>query len=1137
MLSTYSRFPAIFLSLIVLCPLRAQSPAASPDFFENKIRPVLANNCYSCHTGSQLGGLRLDSRDAMLKGGKSGPGLVPGDPEKSLIIRAVQQTTPLKMPMGTRLNDQQIEDLVAWVKAGAVWPKAELPSTLSDGGKYTIAPERRAFWSLQPIQDAKPPAVKDARWPKTSIDRFVLAKLEQENLKPVKPASRRDLLRRASFDLIGLPPTPEEVAAFEKDTSPDAFAKVVDRLLESPHYGERWGRLWLDVARYGEDDYRSLNPNPRGYRPYPNAFLYRDWVIQAINDDLPYDQFVKAQIAGDLLDEKTRYKTLPATGFLGLGPWYYDNGAVEVTRADERHDRVDVVTRGFLGLTVACARCHDHKYDPIPTTDYYSLAGVFLNTAYHEYPRVPKKVLDSYTLVEEQIQQKQKLLGAIQNNLGTQLAESLAFKASNYLQGVYDVVVQKREKDTVVESRKLDYELLDRWIAYMEKPTDKYKYKEAWQAMVKRATAAPGAGRGGRGGRGGMSGPDGKPEDPAATKTEGAMPTAKPAADEKKPAAADAKLATSEAKPDAAESKPPAGEAKPAGSPGGIVGALAAAATEGIPGGMGGRGARGGGRGGANPEVKKLADEFQENVIKVLLARKELNEENDIITAKSLEGTKKKKRADKPNEFITNDDFCPGCGLRLKNMPEEENNFYTEMFQRELRDSDDPAAMMAMGGRGGKPGVLLFRGWGLESRTGSEAQAQMAAIRTDIEEARKKLEPAYPFIHGVTDAEKPVDLPVAIRGNPENLGPEVKRHFLSILSKDEPKAFTSGSGRLELAEDILQQPIAMRVIVNRIWKGHFGTGLVDTPSNFGMTGERPTNPDLLEYLAFHFAKNGMSFKKLHREIMLSSVYQLSTDDDATASAKDSGNRFYWHFNRKRLEAEELRDAVLMVSGNLDPSPGGPSVDLSPAFTRRTVYGRVSRYKLDEYLQLFDFPAPNISAEKRFTTTVPLQRLFLMNSDFMQAESEELAKRIAGEPDNRSRIKKAYQLVYGRDPSEQEIKLGIEYLHAEPMREYEENKNKPAEGPAGGGRGGRGGAGAPVTEAAAAAPMPEGGANADAAPAGMPMGMGMMGGMGGFPGGGRRGAGPAAPATVKYEPTAWGRYAKVLFSSSEFLFIN
>ena len=542
-----------------------------------------------------------------------------------------------------------------------------------------------------------------------------------------------------------------------------------------------------------------------------------------------------------------------------------------------------------------------------------------------------------------------------------------------------------------------------------------------------------------------------------------------------------------------------------------------------------------------SPEVKKAADEFQADVVRVMLEHKSIGEENEIIEAKSLEGTTKKKRANKPNEFITNDDFCPGCGLRLKNMPDEDNNFYTEIFIRELKESDDPTVMFAENAPPPKSGVLLFRGWGLESRVGAQSQAELAAVKADLEEARKKLEPAYPFLHGVEDAKVPVNLPVALRGNPMNLGPEVPRHFLSMLSSGDPQPFTHGSGRLELAEDIVKQPIAMRVIVNRIWKGHFGTGIVDTPSNFGVGGERPTDPELLEYLAGQFVKDGMSIKKLHKQIMLSAVYQLSTETDAQDLAKDSGNRLYWRMDRKRMDAEQVRDAVLMVSGNLDTSLGGPSADLTPEFTRRTVYGKVSRYKLDEYLQLFDFPTPSISAEKRFTTTVPLQRLFLMNSDFISVESEEFARRVAAEPDNRSRIRKVYELAYGREPSEQEIKLGLDYLHEEPMREYEENKNKPAEPGTGGGRGGPGRGGTGPATATAKPEMPEGAdavAAADGAagaeggtPPAAPMGMGMMGGMGGH--GGRGGA----PAEIKYEATAWGRYIKVLLSASEFVFIN
>ena len=1055
--SKYAVFGIPLLSFVCAAPalLAQTSNADSPEFFETKIRPILANSCYGCHTNSALGGLRLDSREAMLKGGKRGVSVVPGDAENSLLIKAVKQVNPdLKMPAGAaKLKDEQIADLEAWIKAGAKWPVS--PTTSVSGtdpksGKYVIAPERRAFWSFQPLASPAVPAVQDAKWSKTAIDRFVLARLEKEGLKPVGPASKHDLLRRATLDLTGLVPTPEEYAAFEKDTSADAFARVVDHLLASPHYGERWGREWLDVARYGEDDYRSLNPNPRGYRPYPNAWAYRDWVIQAFNDDLPYDQFVKAQLAGDLVDAKDRYKTLPATGFLGLGPWYYDNGSNEVTRADERHDRVDAVTRGFLGMTVACARCHDHKYDPIPQTDYYALAGVFFNTIYEEYPAAPKKVVQEFTHLQDDLDVKQKMLQEMNTNLATELSRSLVYQTANYLEGVSEVAGKtKKDIAQVVESRRLDYELLDRWIKYMAKPTDKYHNKDAWQAMMK--------------------------------------------------------------------------------------------------------------KGGTPDEAKKLAEKFQDEVVQVMLDRNEIDGENKVIADKDIEGTKAKKRTDKPSNFVSNKDFNPGALLQFKSLPDEQSNFWTEIFQRELKDAEDPNAMMAAGARQGNPGVLLFRGWGLESRVGPEAEARLKVLQADADEARKKLDPFYPFIHGVKDSDKPVNIQLALRGNPETLGQEVPRHFLSIFSPGDPIPLTEGSGRKELADLVVKQPIAMRVIVNRIWKGHFGTGIVDTPSNFGFGGERPTDPELLEYLAQDFVKNGMSIKKLQREIMLSSVYQLSTEDNKLAAEKDSGDRLYWRANRKRMDAEELRDAILEVSGNLDDSLGGPSKELTPDFTRRTVYGKVSRYKLDSYLQLFDFPPPNISAEKRFTTTVPLQRLFLMNSDFVQIEAEQLAKRVATEPNNKARVKKLYNLAYGRDPNEEEIQIALDYLHTEPMKEYEEGKAKAKETD-GGGRGGRkggpgaapvGGDAAPATGGAiteTAKPAPEATIVADAAPAAdanAGMGMGLMGGMGGFAGGGGggfgggggRGRGAARPVEVKYEPTAWGRYAKVLLSSTEFTFIN
>ena len=1080
---------AIFFLAIssgTIAALSAQTVnAGAPEFFENKIRPILANNCFGCHTNSQLGGLRLDTLEAMKKGGKRGPSIVPGDPDKSLLIQAVRQTDPaLKMPYGGKLKASEIADLEAWVKGGAAWPASTAAAvTASKDGKYVISPERRNFWSFLPLKDVQPPAVKDAKWPKTDIDRFILARLEEEGIKPVAPASKHDLLRRAYLDLTGLPPTPEEEAIFEKDSSPEAFAKVVDKLLASPHYGERWGRIWLDVARYGEDDYRSLNPNPKGYRPYPNAWAYRDWVIRAFNDDMPYDQFVKAQLAGDLMDPKVRYKTLPATGFLGLGPWYYDNGSNEVTRADERHDRVDAVTRGFLGMTVQCARCHDHKYDPIPQTDYYALAGVFFNTTYEEYPQAPKKVVDEYLRIQDAIDAKQKDLQETQQHLSTELSRTVALQTSSYLMGVWDVTSkQKKEMAQVVNDRRLDFELLDRWAKYMAKPTQRYHNKDDWQALMKKG-------------------------------------------------------------------------------------------------------------GGTQAQAKKLADRFQQEIVDMIVEKDGIDEENRVITDKDVDGTKPKKRTDKPSNFVSNKDFNPGALLRLKSLPDDQANLWTEIFIREIKDNEDANDMNDPNQRNQTPGILLFRGWGLESRLGPESQARLKTQQDDVDTLKKKIDPFYPFIHGVKDADKPVNIQLALRGNPETLGPEVPRHFLSIFSPGDPIPLDQGSGRMQLAELIIKQPIAMRVIANRIWKSDFGTGIVDTPSNFGFGGERPTDPELLEFLARDFVNNGMSIKKLQREIMLSAVYQLSTADDKEALAKDSGNRLYWHATRKRMDAEEIRDAILQVSGDLEDAIGGPSKELTPDYHRRTVYGQVSRYKLDAYLQLFDFPPPNISAEKRFTTTVPLQRLFLMNSDFVQLQAEALYKRVAAEPDNRARIRKLYNIVYNRDPKEAEVQIGLDYLKTEPIKEYEESKNKakePKEKDKGNGRGKgaksegdaagetEGSAPAvPMTGAAKRAPMgetlpvsaeakvaeathpeakvaaskkddAEAVETADSAAGEMPMpddnampadpnaGMG-MGMMAGVPGA-RRG-GPAKPIEIKYDPTVWGRYAKLLLSSTEFIFIN
>ncbi|MGH7171266.1 MAG: PSD1 and planctomycete cytochrome C domain-containing protein [Gemmataceae bacterium] len=372
--------------------LRAESSPATEDFFEKSVRPVLVEHCAKCHgNGKSKGGLSLVSRASVLKGGDSGPALVPGDAAKSLLIRAIRHEGETRMPPKRKLPDRAIADLTAWVQSGATWPAPAGGDGIRSGGA-TISAAERSFWAFRPLANPPLPAVKDQIWPRKPLDRFVLAKREARGLHAARPADKHALLRRAAFDLTGLPPTPEEIEAFVRDDSPNAFDKVVDRLLASPHYGERWGRHWLDVARYGEDQAHTF-----AARLFPNGYRYRDWVVKAFNDDMPYDRFILEQIAGDLLKEGKPEEHLPALGFFALGPHYYEDGAArKLVQATELDDRIDTLTRGFLGLTVSCARCHDHKFDPIAQSDYYSLAGVFQSTKYQEVPIGPADAIARY---------------------------------------------------------------------------------------------------------------------------------------------------------------------------------------------------------------------------------------------------------------------------------------------------------------------------------------------------------------------------------------------------------------------------------------------------------------------------------------------------------------------------------------------------------------------------------------------------------------------------------------------------------------------------------------------------------------------------------------------------------------------
>ena len=887
--------------------------SAGDEFFENKIRPIFATQCGSCHQEKSKGGLSLTSRESILKGGDSGNAIVPGDPDKSLLLTAVHQTGDLKMPpKGPKLTDGQVAALAEWVKMGAPWPASSV-AVRAEGKQITD--EMRSFWSFQPLKMPTIPAIKDGTSAKTDIDRLVLAKLEAKGLKPSAQADRRTLIRRATLDLIGLPPTPEEVQAFEQDKDPKAYEILVDRLLASPRYGERWGRHWLDVARYADDDIRGLDPRGRGYMPLDGAYVYRDWVVKAMNTDIPYDRFVKMQLAGDLLEKKPTPDDLEATSFLGEGPWIWDQAEPAQGRADERNERIDAVTRGMLGLTVACARCHDHKYDPILAKDYYALGGVFASSTYKEYTLAHESQEKYWHDLFTRVDKMDEAIQLYNKTASEQLAKAIASQAPAYMVAAWRVTGKPKAKaEDVAERDKLDPEQMDRWIKFLERKQSFYPDLHDWQMMVA--------------------------------------------------------------------------------------------------------------QGGTEDQAKALADVFSTLIVDLELEQKAIEDENEKIKAKADVPTRRKKEA-KPNEFDTYDEFCPGCTLELKVMTSERANLYSDLFVRALSSDSE--------GRG-DPGLFVYRGWGLRRRLGAPEQQYLADLETQSKKMHKDLPDQYPFVHGMSDKPKAMNIALNIRGNPHALGPEVPRAFLTVLGTPDKKPYSEGSGRLELANDIVASPIASRVWVNRVWKWHFGTGIVNSPDNFGKVGDPPSNPELLDYLALRFRENGMSLKKLQREIMLTAVYQQGSKETPEAHEKDPDNRLYSHFTLQRLDAEQLRDSILFVAGDLDLTKmGGPAKELGVDNARRTVYAKISRYRIDPFLQSFDFPNPTFTAEQRFSTNVPVQRLFFMNNAFVYAQAGKFADRVFAKTEDTARITEAYQLLYGRNPTAQELQLGLNFLKSTPEK--------------------------------------------------------------------------------------------------------
>ncbi len=793
-----------------------------------------------------MGGLRLDSRDAMLKGGKSGAAVVPGKPEESLLIQAVAQThARLKMPPAGKLSSEDIAALTSWVRDGADWPVTNVPSK-----EAAIS-----HWAFLPLR--KPGG--------GTIDSFIDAGLASAGLKAVPQADKRTLLRRASFDLTGLPPTPVEVAVFLSDTSPDAYAKLIDRLLASPRYGERWGRYWLDLARYSDGQ---LGANKD--TPFPNSWRYRDWVIQSFNDDMPYDLFVKAQLAGDVIPGADREKLRPALGFHALGP--------------QGDDRVDATTRVFLGITVACAQCHDHKFDPIPTKDFYSLQGVFKSSEIYQHPLADSAVVEAYSEHQKKIQDAKYELDTFVQKLSAELSESLARKTARYLVAAWKVSHGLEQKD------RLDAETLARWGEYLNDPRKDHDFVKPYFDL--------------------------KPDAPLAT-------------------------------------------------------------------------------------VEKTAAGLEKTIVGIHEERRRMEDRNYVKL-----GGEKGVRNEATRQYTN-----------LESL--EIHQYYlwrdlsSEAYKKDFVDF--------------KGGVYFYGEKTIERWLGQEWRDELKRLQANYAEIKKSAPPQYPFINAVREAKKPANIHVAIRGDTKTPGEEAPRRFLSCLASGEQPPFKNGSGRLELAESIVAHPISARVMANRIWQLHFGQGIVRTPSNFGRVGDAPSHPELLDYLAAKFIADGWSMKSMHREIMLSKAYRRSVTMDDRAAAKDPENRLLWRMNlRQRLDFEALRDSMLSVSGELDSKMGGPAAPMTEANLRRTVYVTVSRTTPDATMALFDFPNPNITSEQRTTTVGPLQRLFFMNSKFVEARAKAIASLLNGSASS-DRIKSAYQLLFSRSATPAEVRMGEDFL--------------------------------------------------------------------------------------------------------------
>ncbi|MDB5352788.1 MAG: Planctomycete cytochrome [Planctomycetota bacterium] len=957
------------------------------EFFETKVRPILVEHCYKCHAATSekiRGGLLLDTKGGWEKGGDTGPAIVPGKPDESLLVEALRYGDPnLKMPPKGKLPDATIAVLSDWVKRGAPDPRAGASAAPKKKARTIDLVEEGKHWAYQPLTPVEPPAIKNANRSSNPIDRFIGAKLDAKGLVPNETASRRTLIRRLSLDLIGLPPLPEDVEAFVKDESPEAYGKLTDRLLASPRFGERWARHWLDLARWAEShgfehDYDRAT-----------AYHYRDFVIEAFNSDLPFDTFAKWQIAGDELAPENPL-ALKATGFLAAGTHSTQITAnqVEKERYDELDDMANITGTAFLGLTVGCARCHDHKFDPIPTRDYYRFVSIFTKTVRSEIdlnldPEGYKKAVAKHEV--EHAPYVAKLEAFERSELPSRF---LAWEDARPAKS-------ERPKWVVLDPSKMESK---GGASFTKNPDgsvtvggknaefDTYTITAACdlpsitgikiEPLADKALVAGGPGRAGNGNfdltdlkltigpRYGI----GKTEqasliNPKASFEQPGLPiTAAVDADKKSGWAVDPQFGKDHAavfeiggdvRPDGGATLVFALDFQ--GNTGHNFGKFRLSVTD------------------APRPVGLDGSGLPMNVAAILL---------------------------KPRDRRTAEEGA--AVLSWYKTIDPEWRALKIASEEHAKNAPKPNGVKALISTEGLPAVRLH------TQGGDFLEKTHLLRRGDPNQKTEVVGPGY--------------LQVLIRA------PKKESHWKAAP----PKGWRTSYQRVGLANWLTDTEtgaghLLARVVVNRLWQHHMGRGLVSTPSDFGKQGEMPTHPELLDWLASELIRSGWHLKPIHRLIVTSATYRESSRIDPAKQSIDPENLLCWRHPKTRLQAEAVRDSMLFVSGKLDERMYGPG-SLDERMTRRSVYFTIKRSKLIPMMMLFDAPDALTGLATRSTTTVPPQSLMLMNSPIVRDWAESFAKgvsaRAKGTEDS---VRLAYAKSLGRAPDADELRDGVAFL--------------------------------------------------------------------------------------------------------------